>query len=327
MGRDSYKDKKVIMYVLGGIMVLLLVGAIIYLVIINKDSKNKDNKIDNDVTNKEDDNKVKEEDKGISYVSCDDNTALLNVRNSSSGDIIDGISCYLEVNVEDTIEGNEACDKWYKISYNKRGNNYTGYACGTYIKNSSTKKSDVIKTRELIDKAISYYSTINSRPYCGTTSDSKEITFKSDDGNTIQGKYVKSEYNSIDDIKKYIETFADSSLFKLDLKVSDINNPKYYDNYYMIDNSLYCRDYVNSGYITNYTGNYDIEITSSSDNGMNVNISYEYLNDNTKCDINNLSKCSNSNFKYEIGKIVIDNGIITKMDFYKQIFLKILKLY
>ena len=47
-----------------------------------------------------------------------------------------------------------------------------------------------------------------------------------------------------------------------------------------------------------------------------VNISYEYLNDDSKCELKDLSKCSNNNFKYDIGKIVIENDIITKMDFH-----------
>ena len=50
---------------------------------------------------------------------------------------------------------------------------------------------------------------------------------------------------------------------------------------------------------------------------MLANISYEYLNEDTKCDLKELSKCSNSNFNYEIGKVTIQNDKITKMDFHK----------
>ena len=49
-------------------------------------------------------------------------------------------------------------------------------------------------------------------------------------------------------------------LFKTDLKLSDINNPKQYDNYYEIDGNLYCRNYSGKGWKSNYTGNYNIEI-------------------------------------------------------------------
>ena len=63
-------------------------------------------------------------------------------------------------------------------------------------------------------------------PYCGNTTDVKDITFKNDDGSTFTGEYVKSEYKNIDEIKSYLATFASSSLFKTDLKLSDINNPK-----------------------------------------------------------------------------------------------------
>ena len=53
------------MYVVGGFIDLLLVGAIIYLVIINKDSDNNDNRNDknNDVV---EDNKDNKEDSAIS---------------------------------------------------------------------------------------------------------------------------------------------------------------------------------------------------------------------------------------------------------------------
>lgn len=292
-----------------------IVGAIIYLVIINKDSDNNDNRNDknNDVV---EDNKDNKEDSAISYVACDGNTALLNVRNSVTGDIIDGLSCYQEVKIEEELEGNDACDKWYKISYKKRDNNYTGYACGTYIKKSNVKESTMSKVKEIIDKANEYYEKTMVMPYCGNTTDVKDITFKNDDGSTFTGEYVKSEYKNIDEIKSYLASFASSSLFKTDLKLSDINNPKQYDDYYEIDGNLYCRNYSGKGWKSNYTGNYNIEITSSSDNKYLVNISYEYLNDDSKCELKDLSKCSNNNFKYDIGKIVIENDIITKMDFH-----------
>ena len=67
---------------------------------------------------------------------------------------------------------------------------------------------------------------------------------------------------------------------------------------------------------------YNILFTSAAigilgDNKYLVNISYEYLNDDSKCELKDLSKCSNNNFKYDIGKIVIENDIITKMDFHE----------
>ena len=36
--------------------------------------------------------KENQKEENIGYVSCDDNTSLLNVRNSTTGDIIDGLS-------------------------------------------------------------------------------------------------------------------------------------------------------------------------------------------------------------------------------------------
>ena len=321
MGRDSYRDKKVIMYVLGGIMVLLLVGAIIYLVIINKDSKNKDNKIDNDVTNKEDSNKVKEEDKGISYVSCDDNTSLLNVRNSTSGDIIDGLSCYKEVTIEEELPGTDNCKKWYKVSYVKRGSNYTGYACGTYIKVEDIDKNTIKTAKEVIDKANNYYENSVLKAYCGENPGETKTIEYNENGNSFKGYYVKSEYKNLEELKKHLLTFLDESLIKTELKLSDINNKRMYDDYYEIDGNLYCRNYSGKGWLTRYTGNYDIEITNSSDSRISGNIVYEYLTEDSSCDVKNLSKCSNSNFKYELGKFNIDkvdnNYVVTKIDFHE----------
>ena len=179
------------------------------------------------------------------------------------------------------------------------------------------KKVNISKVKEIIDKANEYYEKTMVMPYCGNTTDVKDITFNNDDGSTFTGEYVKSEYKNIDEIKSYLSTFASSSLFKTDLKLSDINNPKQYDDYYEIDGNLYCRNYSGKGWKSNYTGNYNIEITSSSDNKYLINISYEYLNDDSKCELKDLSKCSNNNFKYDIGKIVIENDIITKMDFHR----------
>ena len=311
--RNIEINKKIYMYIASGIVVLILVEAIIYLALINKDNDNNtNNKIDNDIQ----DNNSNSSD-SFAYVSCDANTALLNVRNSTSGDIIDGLSCYKMVNIEQELEGNDACDNWYKISYVKRGNNYTGYACGTYIKKSNISEDVINKIRGLIDKANSFYVDTTVKPYCGNTSDSREVTVRDTDGNLVNLEYVKSEYKTIEDLKKYVASFIDPALFKNEFKVGDINSPKIYDNYYDIDGELYCRDYDSKNEKSKYTNNYDIEVVSDSDNKYVINISYEYLNDDSKCDIDNLEKCSNGNFRYELGKITIENNVITKMDFHK----------
>ncbi len=35
------------------------------------------------------------------------------------GDIIDGLSCYKEVTIEEELPGTDNCKKWYKVSYVK----------------------------------------------------------------------------------------------------------------------------------------------------------------------------------------------------------------
>ena len=142
-----------------------------------------------------------------------------------------------------------------------------------------------------------------------------------ENGNSFKGYYVKSEYKNLEELKKHLLTFLDESLIKTELKLSDINNKRMYDDYYEIDGNLYCRNYSGKGRLTRYTGNYDIEIINSSDSRISGNIVYEYLTEESSCDVKNLSKCSNSNFKYELGKFNIDkvdnNYVVTKIDFHE----------
>lgn len=312
--RDNDKKKKIIMYVIIGVLALILIGLVVYILLDDRELSNNNDNDNNEVVNGEIDETVDNTNvSNIGYVSCDDNTALLNVRNSTSGNIIDGLSCYKEVTIEEELSGTDACDKWYKISYNKNGNSYTGYSCGNYIKKLEVEQSVINNARELIDKANEYYEGNVLRAYCGDTSGTKTIDF---DGN-MTGEYLKSQYKTIDELKNYLLSFLDEDLIQIKLELSDINNPKYYDNYYEIDGNLYCRNYAGKGWLTYYTGNYDIEVTSISDNKVNLNIAYEYINENSDCKLEEISSCSTNSFVYEIGEITIINGIITKMDFHK----------
>ncbi len=309
--RDNDKNKKIIMYVVIGILIFALAVLLVY-AFINKDASNDNNDNDSEVvdsSNQESNTEVK----NIGYVSCDDNSGLLNVRNSTSGTIIDGLSCYKEVIIEEELEGTDTCDNWYKISYNKSGSSYTGYACGTYIKKQEVSQTIINDIRSLIDKANDYYDNSVLNAYCGKTTDTKTIEFE----NNMTGEYVKSEYNSIDELKNYLLSFLDEDLITLKLELSDIDNPKYYDNYYEIDNSLYCRNYAGMGWNSTYTNNYDIEVTSNSDNKTTLNIAYQYIDENSDCIVEEISSCNKNDFVYEIGKVTIENNIITKMDFHK----------
>lgn len=313
--KNDDKKKKNIMYVVIGLLSVILVGLITYIVMDNNDNKDNiilDNSVEDEVVN----GNIDDEDvvsSKLGYVSCDDNTALLNVRNSTSGNIIDGLSCYKEVTIEEELSGTDVCDKWYKINYTKDGSSYTGYACGTYIKKLEVSRETINKVRNIIDKANDYYDNSVLKAYCGSSDGTKNIDF--DDNMT--GEYVKSEYKNIDELKNYLYSFMDKSLIKLKLELSDINNPKYYDNYYEMDGNLYCRNYAGKGWLTYYTNNYDIEVTNASDNKINVNVAYQYINENSNCKLDKIEECQNSDFVYEIGKVVIENNIITKMDFHR----------
>lgn len=315
-------DKKKIILII--LVAIILIGTVVFL-LLNKKDNVKDNTKEKDkevVEIKEDDSNKKM----IGYVSCDDNKASLNVRNSIDGDIIDSLSCYKEVTIEEKQEKSENCDQWYKISYIKNGSNYTGYACGSYIKDRTVSDKTIKQVKELVDKVNNYYEKVQVLPYCGKTSDSKIVTFKEKDED-FEGKYVKSEYKTIEDVKNYLLTFMDESLIKNKLSLSDYNNPKMYDDYYEIDGNLYCRDYSGKGFISSYTGEYNIEIISETDDKITGNIAYEYINNETleneesKCNINNLSLCNNSNFEYKLSKISIDkkndNFVVTKIDFHE----------
>lgn len=315
--------KKIIIYIVIGVVVLILIAIMIYIIFGNKkNNTNTDNKKNNtDIVNKNDDKDKNTNESNIGYVSCDDNTSLLNVRNSTSGDIIDGLSCYKELTIEEELPGTDSCKKWYKVSYIKKGSNYTGYACGTYIKKNNIDKNIINTVKEVIDKANNYYEGNVLKAYCGENpGDTKTIEYN-ESGNSFKGYYVKSEYKNLEELKKYLLTFLDESLIKPELKLSDINNKKMYDDYYEIDGNLYCRNYSGKGWLTKYTGNYDIEITNSDDNQISGNIAYEYLTDDSTCDIKDLSRCPNSNFKYSLGKFNIEktngNYIIKKIDFHE----------
>ncbi len=312
--------KKLFLYIGLGLIVVVIVCLIVYLMINKRDNdKMEDSDVKEEVTNKEDsviDN--------IGYVSCDDNTSLLNVRNSTTLDIIDGLSCYHVVTIEEEAGKTDNCDKWYKVSYKKRDNSYTGYVCSKYIKMIDVSSSIYNSVKEVIGKAIDYYDNSNIMPYCGVSFSSKKVKFKEGNGN-FEGEYLESEFKDLDELRDYLLGFMDSSLISDDLVISDYNNPKMYDDYYMIDGKLYCRGYTGKGYRKLYTGNYDFEIVSVTDSRIDVNIAYEYITENTslkegnECTVDNLSKCSNADFEYKIGKIVINiknnNYIISKMDF------------
>lgn len=307
------KKKKIIIICMI-ILILALVGVIIYLIFNSKDkeviSENKDNPRDSNTT-------IEEEQERLGYVSCDENTSLLNVRNSTTGEIIDGLSCYQKVTIEEELSETENCSKWYKISYQKHGSNYTGYACSTYIKDQTIDNNTEEEVRNLLDRALDYNQQSTSKVFCGNTSESKKIEFTTEAGQ-LEGEYLKSEFKSLDDLKEYLTSFMDESLIK-ELKLADNNNPKYYDNYYEIDGNLYCRNYSNSGITNTYTGNYNIEIIGSTKDEITANIAYEYIKDLEKCTVSNISECPNTNFEYNLGKVIIkksgDNFIINELDF------------
>lgn len=307
------KTKKIL--IITSIIIVLLFSSTFLLINLKKDKK----EIDKQEKEQSLEDASPSEKVQIGYVTCDDNASLLNVRNSITGTIIDGLSCYQKVEIDSEIESNGACPKWYKINYQKQNSNYTGYTCATYIKITDKIDKTVENTvKELIDKAIEFNIENNTLAYCGKTNGNKQIEFTLNE-KKVTKEYSKSNYKTLEELLKYLNTFLDSNLIPNTITLSDINNPKYNDNYYEIDGNLYCRAYSSEESVNNYTNNYNIEIKTSSDNLIKVNISYEYIKDTTKCTIEDLSKCQLSNLEYKLGKIEIekinDNYIITKMDF------------
>ena len=140
---------------MGGVLILTLIGVIIFLLLNGKDKKEEDSK------DKKDDKEVKEEDKKEeednktkkAYVSCSDNTSLLNVRKEPEKDIIDGLACFKEVTILEEKDKTDNCDKWYKISYEIADTSREGYVCSTYIKEDNTSDSTKREVKELIGKA------------------------------------------------------------------------------------------------------------------------------------------------------------------------------
>ena len=202
--------------------------------------------------------------------------------------------------MEEELDKTDNCDKWYKVTYKKHDNNYTGYVCSTYINKINVDESTYKKVTELISKANDYYDKTRLMPYCGKTTEEKKIKFTEGNG-TFEGEYWKSEFKSLEELKNYLLDFMDNSLIDTNLKLSDYNNPKMYD--------------------------YNLEIANITDSRIDVNIAYEYITEktdqkeNNKCTTDNLSSCKNSDFEYKLGKIVInkkeDKYIINKMDFHE----------
>lgn len=314
--RDDDRKRKIIIYVIIGVMSLCLIGLLIYMFVFDKKDVNLDDNTNNDngiLSDEVDNDDEEKENNNLGYVSCDDNTALLNVRNSTSGDIIDGLSCYKQITILEELDGTDSCDNWYRISYNRNGSNYTGYACGKYINKYNVSLDVISDVKGIVDKVNDYYDGSVLTAYCGKASGKKVIQF--DDNMT--GEYVKSEFSNLDELKNYLYSFMDEDLIDIKFAVSDINNPKYYDNYYEIDGELYCRNYAGKGWSSSYTGNYDVEVVSYSENEILVNIVYQYIDENSDCNIDNLSSCSRSDFVYEMGKMTVKDNIVTKIDFHK----------
>lgn len=312
------KKKKIILYVLLGIIFLALIGTIIYLIVGNKPKE----------TDKEEEKETKEEEKttankeenNFAYVSCDDNTTSLNVRSSPGGDIIDSLSCFKKVTIEEEVEGEDNCKTWYKVHYKKKDSNSAGYVCGSYIKKNEISEESIKIVNDLFEKVNDYYEYSMLYPYCKRDGDTtKEIEF-TDNGITMKGEYIKSEYKTIEELKEYLLSFMDESLIETKLELSNLDNKRYYDNYYEIEGNLYCRNYSGKGFRTLYTKNYDIEVTEETDNKITARVSYEYLTEDSDCDVNNLSACKSRSFEYKIGNIVVtkknNNYIVTKFDFH-----------
>ena len=207
--RSRSNNKKII--IIGGIILLIiLLGGLLYFILTNnKKTISKDNNTPVEETKKEESNKTKE----IYYVSCDDNTSLLNVRDSVTGNVIDGLSCYKEVAVEDANEKTDTCDKWYKINYTKNNNHYEGYACANYIKKSTLEEVTYNKVKEIVNKLTTYYSDSSIKVYCGNSTGTKTINFE----NNITGEYTKSEYKSLEELKNISDVFEEDVYQAIDV--------------------------------------------------------------------------------------------------------------
>ena len=316
------RDNKKLIYIVGAVVILILLGVIIFLLLNGKDNKKEDKEVKDDKEVKEE-TKEKDEEKDKTkkaYVSCTDNTSLLNVRKEPEKDIIDGLACFKQVTILEEKDKTDNCDKWYKISYEIADTTREGYVCSTYIKEDNTSDSTKKEVKELIGKANDYFENNILKSYCGHTDGTKKTIEYTKDNMTMTGEYVKSEYKTLEELKKYLLSFLDESLIKPKLELSDIDNKEYYDDYYEIEGNLYCRNYAGKGWRSLYTGNYNFKVDEDTDDKMVVSISYQYLNEESSCNIKDLSDCSSSNYNYRLGKINISkkdgNYIITKMDFH-----------
>ena len=92
-------NNKLFMLVICGVLGLIIVGLLLYIFLGNKDENLSSDNNENDLEVGEVNGEINESDdeiilENMGYVSCDDNTAPLDVRNSSTGNIIESLSCY-----------------------------------------------------------------------------------------------------------------------------------------------------------------------------------------------------------------------------------------
>lgn len=161
----------------------------------------------------------------------------------------------------------------------------------------SQKEATTI-TNDLVKKAIEIYEGNILFPYCGETDDNDILEFKID-GN--DSRYVASMFNSLVDLKSYLANYLSSNLANeiVTEDVSDINNLEYYSNYIEKEGKLYCRRHTGKGYLTYYTGNYNIENLEIEKDKISGNIIYEHLKD---YDSNSKNACIEEFDAYNGGK-------------------------
>ena len=133
------------------------------------------------------------------YISCDVAPDGLNLRDKVNGNQVSYLTCgnTLEVLDENAGTTSGVCDKWYKVTYTKHDNNYTGYVCSTYIKKVNTNDSTYNRVYAVINKANDYYDKTRLMPYCGKTTIEKKVKFKEGNG-SFEGEYYQSEFKNLD---------------------------------------------------------------------------------------------------------------------------------
>ncbi len=199
-----------------------------------------------------------------------------------------------------------------------------------------TEEQALEEGKKLYDKATEIYEIWQLYPYCGLNPNEYEgDTEALGDSELGNGEYYKSNFSSLEDLKKYLTQWLSEDIvnskvvkeFKVDGEVEynyveDLSllkgNEKYaYVDYVLKDNALYCRLETGKGWMSSYYG-YDIKVDSIEEDKIVYTVTSKYIKESSECSEN----CKDEDLNYKDTKFVIERNssgkfVVTNYTFYE----------